>query len=100
MTFQTRKYELFNINEILPASYFEGADFKSDIRFRKFRAQIPKFGGFGPKSIKFLNLIKLFYFYLNSTVVISIITFEQKSATVGIMGQNQSMHLRGILLKC
>ena len=32
---------------------FEGADFKSDIYFQRFRDQIPKFEHFGPKSINF-----------------------------------------------
>ena len=35
---------------------FAGADFKSDICFQKFLAQIPKFKNFGPKSIKPFNL--------------------------------------------
>ena len=49
-----KTYQLSNLNEILPVPYFEGADFKSDICFRKFRAQIPRLGHFGQKSINFL----------------------------------------------
>ena len=36
--------------------YFEGADFKSDIYFRKLRVQILKFEHLGPKNIIFFNL--------------------------------------------
>ena len=35
-TFWVKKYSLSDLNEILPASYFEGADFKSDFRFQEF----------------------------------------------------------------
>ena len=42
--------------------YFEGTDFKSDIRFPKFSAQIYKFRHFGPKCIKFLILNKFCHF--------------------------------------
>ena len=49
-----KTYQLSNLNKILPVPYFEGADFKSDICFRRFRAQIPRFGYFGQKSINFL----------------------------------------------
>ena len=38
--------------------YFEGVDFKSDIRFQKFWAEIPKFGHVGPKGINLLILTK------------------------------------------
>ena len=31
-----KKYQLSNLNEILPLYYFEGADFKSDFGFWKF----------------------------------------------------------------
>ena len=36
--FWIRRYKLFNLNEILPVRYFEGADFKPDIRFLCFLA--------------------------------------------------------------
>ena len=52
---------------------FEGADFKSDIVFRKFRTQMPKFGHFESKSINFLILVK-FRMYPISNVLISDIT--------------------------
>ena len=42
----------------MPVPYFEGADFKPDIGFQKFWAQIPKFGHFESKSINFLFLAK------------------------------------------
>ena len=42
----------------LPVPYFGCVDFKSDICFRKSRAQIPKFEHSGPKSINFLILTK------------------------------------------
>ena len=32
----TKKYQLFDPKETLPVPYFQGADFKSDIRFPKF----------------------------------------------------------------
>ena len=83
----------------MSVSYFEGTDFRSDIRFRKFRAQIPKFGRFGPNSINFLILTKLFYIYLNSTAVMSVITFEKKSTNLGMMEQNLLTHLREIFLR-
>ena len=34
--FWTKKYQLFDPKETLPVPYFQGADFKSDIRFPKF----------------------------------------------------------------
>ena len=40
--FWFKKYQLSNFNEVLSVSYIESADFKSDICFRKFRAQIPR----------------------------------------------------------
>ena len=45
----------------MPVPYFEGADFKSDIGFQKFRAQILKFGHLGPKSINFSDLNKILH---------------------------------------
>ena len=60
---------------------------------------MPKVGCFGSKSLNFLILIQSFYIYLYSTMVISIITFEQTFANVGIMGQKQSVHLEEILLR-
>ena len=72
--FWVKKYQLYNLNEILPILYFEGADFKSDICFRKFHAQIPKFENFESKSITFLILTK-FYLYNISKVLISNLTF-------------------------
>ena len=72
--FWVKKYQLSHLNKTLPVSYFEGADFKSDICFRKLRTQIPKFEHCGPKSIKFLILTK---FCLNAIldVLISKLTF-------------------------
>ena len=34
--FWAKKHQLANLNEIFPVSYFEAADFKSDIGFQKF----------------------------------------------------------------
>ena len=42
--------------------YFECAEFKFDIGFRKFWAQITNFGYSGPKSIKFLIFLPVSYF--------------------------------------
>ena len=33
--FWAKKHQLSNLNKIFPISFFEGADFKSDIRFQK-----------------------------------------------------------------
>ena len=72
--FCVKKYQLSNLNEILHVLDFEGADFKSDICFRKFRAQIPNFEHFGTKSINFLILTK-FSLCTISKVLISNLTF-------------------------
>ena len=56
--FWVKKYQLSNLNKILPVLYFQDTDFKSDICFRKFLVQIPKFGHYGPKSINFQILAK------------------------------------------
>ena len=72
--FWVKKYQLSNLNEILHVLDFEGADFKSDICFRKFRAQIPNFEHFGTKSINFLVLTK-FSLCTISKVLISNLTF-------------------------
>ena len=56
LAFWAKKHYFFNLNKILHVPYFEGADFKSDICFQKFGAQIKTFGYFGPKSINFLIL--------------------------------------------
>ena len=61
----------------MPASYFKGADFKPDIRFRNVLAEIPKFGHFGPKGINSLILAK-FCLYSISKVLISNLTFASK----------------------
>ena len=90
-----KRYQFSNLNQILLVPYFENADFKSDICFRKFQDQILKFGRFGPKSI---ILKKIFYIYPYSTVVISIIPFKHKSTNVVIIGQNQSTHLVKVLI--
>ena len=90
-----KRYQFSNLNQILLVPYFENADFKSDICFRKFQDQILKFGLFGPKSI---ILKKIFYIYPYSTVVISIIPFKHKSTNVVIIGQNQSTHLVKVLI--
>ena len=81
-------------------SYLKGANFKSDIRFGTFWAQIPIFVHFRSKSINSLILTKLLYIYFNSTLEISVITFEKKSTSMGIMRRNQSTHLGKILLRC
>ena len=44
-----RSMNFLIFNKILPVLYIEGADFKSDIVFRKFRAQKPKFVILGQK---------------------------------------------------
>ena len=48
-----QKYQLSNLNEVLPVSYFESADLKSHICFPKFWAQIPKFCPFRPEVLTF-----------------------------------------------
>ena len=58
LAFQFKNYQLSNLNEILPLPYSKGADFKSNICFRKVQGQIPKFEHFGPKRIHFLILMK------------------------------------------
>ena len=58
MAFWVKKYQLSNFMEILPVLDFQGVDFKSDLCFQKFQAQIPKFEHFGPTSINFLILTK------------------------------------------
>ena len=62
--------------------YFEGTDFKSDIRLSKVWAKMPKFGYFEPKSINFLILIfsiisqiNLFFIYPISKILISNLKF-------------------------
>ena len=57
--FLVNKYQLSYHNKILPVPYIKDTDFKADIGFWKFWAQMPKFGDFGPKSINLLILIKL-----------------------------------------
>ena len=54
--FWVKKYWLSNLNEISLVPYFKDADFKSDIRFPRFWAHIPKLWPFWPKSINFLIL--------------------------------------------
>ena len=49
--------------------YYEGADFKSDIRFQKFWAKTSKFRLFGTKDFNFLILMK-FCLYPVSKVLI------------------------------
>ena len=49
----------------MSASYFKDADFKSGICFQKFRVQILKFGGFGPKQSN-LNKVVLHFPYFDS----------------------------------
>ena len=64
-SFWDKKYEFFNLHKILSASYFKDADFKSDICLHKFRVQILKFGGFGPKQSN-LNKVVLHFPYFDS----------------------------------
>ena len=52
-----KKYQLPNLNEILPVPCFQGADSKSGICFQKFGPQIPEFRHFGLENINFLNLV-------------------------------------------
>ena len=47
-----QKYQLSNLNEVLPVPYFEGADLKSHIFLPKFW-EIPKFCPFRPKVLTF-----------------------------------------------
>ena len=54
--FWVKKYWLSNLNEISLVPYFKDADLKSDIRFPRFWAHIPKLWPFWPKSINFLIL--------------------------------------------
>ena len=61
-------------NEILPAPYFENADFKSGIGFQKFWAKIPKYGHYGSKNTNFLTLAR-FCLYDISEVLVSNLTF-------------------------
>ena len=69
--------------------YYEGADFKSDIRFQNFWAQTPKFKHFGPKGVNFLILTN-FCLYSVSKVLISNKTFvfenfKPKSSNFGVL---------------
>ena len=48
----------------MSASYFKGADFKSDNCFQKSGVQILKFGGFGPKQSN-LNKVVLHFPYFD-----------------------------------
>ena len=54
-----KKNQFSNLNKILPVSYFEGANSKSDIHFEKFWAQITKIGNFGQKKYQLSNLNKM-----------------------------------------
>ena len=72
--FWVKNNQLSNLSKILLVAYFECANFKSDIGFEKFWAQIPKYGLFEPKSINFLILTK-FCLYPISKVQISRLTF-------------------------
>ena len=65
--------------EILLVHYFEGPDFKSDIVFWKFRAQMPKFRHFRSNSINFLILSAKFYMYPISNLLISNLTLVSKN---------------------
>ena len=75
--------------------YFEGTDFKSDIRLPKFWAKMPKFGYYEPKSINFLILIfsnksNIFHIpYIEDTNFKSEICFG-KFQNVGFLGQRVS----------
>ena len=89
--FWVKNYQLSNFNEILSVSYIEGADFKSHICFRKFRAQIPRlylFQHFEPNVCHFvcsINICKLcvacqrdlneIFRYAISKVLFSMLTF-------------------------
>ena len=89
--FWAKKYQIFELNEILHVPYFKDTDFKCNIDFQKFWVKIPKIGHFGPKSINFLILTK-FCMYSISTVLISnmlfvLKDFELKSPNLGILGQ-------------
>ena len=61
--------------------YYEGADFKSNICYRKFQTEITKFWRFGPKKINFLILTKVNLPLFNGSEFSY--TFEQKSQNVG-----------------
>ena len=54
--FWVKKYWISNLNKISLVPCFKDADFKSDIRFPRFWAHIPKLWPFWPKSINFLIL--------------------------------------------
>ena len=69
-----QNYLLFNFSKISYVLYFECADFKSDICFRKFQVQILKFEYFGPKSINF-QILTRFCLYAISKVLLSNMTF-------------------------
>ena len=99
--FWIKKYQLSNLNEILPVPYSEGANFKSSIGFWKFWAQMPKFWHFVPKSINFLILAK-FRIYHISNVLISNLTlvfenFKHKFPNMGILGQKESSFTRTLI---
>ena len=73
---------------------YKGADFKSDIHFRKCRAHTPKFRHFEPKDIHFLILTKFCLYpvskvlILNQTFVFK--TFKPQPPNFGILGQKKS----------
>ena len=55
-TLWTKKYELSNYSEISHVPYFECVYFKSDIGFREFLTEIPKYGCFGSKRYHTSNI--------------------------------------------
>ena len=57
-SFWAKKHWFSNLNKMSHVLYFVCSNFKFVICFWKFRAQNPKFGNFGPKSINFLILTK------------------------------------------
>ena len=82
-------------SQTLHVPYFEHIDFKCLICFWELWAQIPKFGHFRPKSMKFLILTK-FCLYSISKVLISNLrlvfeTFLPISPNLGILDQKVSI---------
>ena len=64
---------------------FEDVNFKSDIVFQKFWAQMPKFGHFGSKSINILILTKFRMYPISNVLILNLILVFQNFS---ILDQN------------
>ena len=94
-TFCIKKYYFSDFNKISSVPNFEGADFKSDIWFPNFWAQISKFGYFAPKCIIFLVLTKFLMYLISKVLTSNLIflfkNFELKSPYSGILDQKYQL---------